>query len=130
MKRTPKLLSVAFVLLCLFWVACGKNPQDELAKTWQVNGIETATKLPESVKNAMMANATLTFTKDGKYTTTGGIGVDQGTYVLDKDGKSLSTTSSIGKSDEVYGIKKLDKDNLVLTNKGNTVKCIAISQNQ
>jgi hypothetical protein len=130
MKQLKKLWPAVLLVLCLCWTACGKKPQDELAKTWQVNGIKTATKLPESVKNSMMANATLTFTKDGKYTTTGGIGADQGTYTLDKDGKNLSTTSTAGKSDEVYGIKKLDNDNLVLTNNGNTVTCIAISQNQ
>jgi hypothetical protein len=115
------------LLLCMFFFACGKNPQDELIKSWQVNGIKTAVDVPQSVKNDMIANSKMTFTKDGKYSTTGGIGADQGTYTLDKDGKNLATTSTAGKSNEIYVIKKLDKDNLVLTNKGNTVTCIAIN---
>jgi hypothetical protein len=127
MKNLNKLLSFSLLMLTLLAFSCGKNPKDQLVKTWQVNGIETATKLPETVTNAMVANSKMTFTKDGKYTTTGGIGADQGTYVLNEDGKGLSTTSTAGKSDEVYEIKKLDNDNLVLTNKGNTVKCIAVN---
>lgn len=127
MKNINKLLSLSVVLLTLLISSCSKNPKEELAKTWQVNKIETATKLPESVTNAMIANSKMTFTKEGNYTTTGGIGADQGTYVLNEDGKGLSTTSTAGKSNEVYEIKKLDKDNLVLTNKGNTVTCIAVN---
>lgn len=119
------------LMVCLFvgvaMFSCGKKPKEELAKTWQVNGVETETKLPESVKNAIIANSKMVFTKDGKYTTTGGIGADQGTYILDEEGKNLSTTSTAGKSNEQYVIKKLDKDNLVLTNKGNTVTCIAVN---
>ncbi|WP_342648096.1 hypothetical protein [Mucilaginibacter sp. CSA2-8R] len=126
MNNTKKLLMVC-LLFSAAMVSCGKKPQEELVKTWQVNGVETETKLPESVKNAIIANSKLTFTKDGKYTTTGGIGADQGTYVLDSDGKNLSTTSTAGKSNEQYAVKKLDKDNLVLINKGNTVTCIAVN---
>jgi hypothetical protein len=108
-------------------VACGSKPEDALVRTWQVNGIKTQIDLPQSVKNDMMANSKMMFTKDGKYSTTGGIGADQGTYTLDKEGKGLATTSGTGKSNEIYVIKKLDKDNLVLTNKGNTITCIAIN---
>jgi hypothetical protein len=119
------------LMVCLFISAalfsCGKKPQEQLAKTWQVNAVETETKLPESVKNAIIANSKMTFTKDGKYTTTGGIGADQGTYVLDESGKNISTTSTAGKSNEQYVIKKLDNDKLELTNKGNTVTCSAVN---
>ena len=119
------------IMVCLFISAamfsCGKKPQEQLAKTWQVNAVETETKLPESVKNAIIANSKMTFTKDGKYTTTGGIGADQGTYVLDESGKNISTTSTAGKSNEQYVIKKLDNDKLELTNKGNTVTCSAVN---
>lgn len=126
MNNMKKLLMVCLLLSAVV-TSCGKKPQEELVKTWQVNAVETETKLPESVKNAIIANSKMVFDKDGKYTTTGGIGADQGTYVLDESGKNLSTTSTAGKSNEQYVIKKLDKDNLVLTNKGNTVTCIAVN---
>jgi hypothetical protein len=126
MNNIKTKLSLSFII-CLLMVACGSKPEEALIKTWQVNGIKTAVDLPQSVKNDMIANSKMTFTKDGKYSTTGGIGADQGTYALDKDGKNLSTTSGAGKSNEVYVIEKLDKDNLVLTNKGNKITCIAIN---
>ncbi len=112
-------------MFCLVLFACGKKDA-ELANTWQVAGIETETDLPDSLRNAMIANSKMVFTKDGSYTTSGGIGADQGTYTLDENVKNLSTVSSAGKSSEVYSISKLDKDNLILINKGNTVTCIAV----
>lgn len=120
-----KLLGLTF-LVGLFLISCGGKKADDLAKTWQVTAIETESDLPDSLRNAMIANSKLAFTKDGGYTTTGGIGADQGTYTLDKDVKMLSTVSTAGKSSEVYTISKLDKDNLILINRGNTVTCIAV----
>lgn len=120
-----KLLGLTF-LLGLFLISCGGKKADDLAKTWQVTAIETESDLPDSLRNAMIANSKLAFTKDGGYTTTGGIGADQGTYTLDEDVKILSTVSTAGKSSEVYTISKLDKDNLTLINRGNTVTCIAV----
>lgn len=114
------------VLVCLLLFSCGGKKGADLANTWQVTSIETEADLPDSLKNAMIANSKMVFTKDGAYTTTGGIGADQGTYTLDEEVKNLSTVSTAGKSSEVYTISKLDKDNLILINKGNTVTCIAV----
>lgn len=118
-------------LLILFIVgtalaSCGKKSTDQLVNTWQVTKIDTKAKLPESVKNAMMADAKMIFTKDGHYTTTGGIGADEGTYTLDKDGKTLSTVSAAGKGTAVYSIDDLSDEQLKLTNQGNTVTCMAV----
>ena len=123
--KNIKLVGLTF-LIGLFLISCGGKKGDDLAKTWQVTAIETETDLPDSLRNAMIANSKMAFTKDGAYTTTGGIGADQGTYTLDEDVKNLSTVSSAGKSSEVYTISKLDTDNLILINRGNTVTCIAI----
>jgi hypothetical protein len=73
----------------------------------------------------MLANSEMVFTEEGRYRSSGGIGVDEGTYTLDKDEKNLSTISSAGKGSSVYVIKELDEDELVLTNNGNTVTCKA-----
>jgi len=125
MKKVKSLL-LTFSLVTALFVSCGKNAKDELSRTWKVTEIETSTKLPDTVKDAMLANSTMVFTKDGNYTTTGGIGADQGTYTLDKDEKQLSTVSTSGKSNSVYTIDKLSKEELVLINNGNTVTCIAV----
>ncbi len=112
---------VGFVL-----VSCGKNQAKQLVKTWQVSDIKTETELADSVRTQMLLGSQLSFTEDGKYTASGGIGADQGTYTLDKDGKILSTISQAGKSNSVYTIDKLSDNELVITNNGNTLTCTAI----
>ena len=112
--------------LSLFILAsCGKNATKNLAQTWTVTNIETTTELPDSVKTQMLSNSEMAFTKDGHYTANGGIGADQGTYTLDKDGKNLSTISEAGKSNSVYVIETLSNDKMVLKNNGTTVSCTA-----
>jgi hypothetical protein len=124
--KTIKNKLILVLLMGVFVVSCGKNHAKQLAKTWQVADIQTQTTLPDSVKTQMLAGSQMVFTDDGKYTSSGGIGADQGTYTLDKEGKSLSTISQAGKSNSVYTIDKLSDDELVLTNNGNTVTCKAI----
>lgn len=118
--------TVALVVFGFMLVACKQNATKQLAKTWQVSNIETAVKLQDSIKTKMLAGSQMVFTKDGNYNTTGGIGVDQGTYTLDKDNKNLSTISEAGKSNQVYNIDKLSDTELVLKNSGNTVTCTTI----
>jgi hypothetical protein len=124
MKKLIKTVS-ALCIVALILISCGKNHQKQLAKTWQVTNVETATAIPDSVKNQIIAGSQMAFTGDGKYTTMGGIGADQGTYTLDKEGKNLSTISQAGKSNSVYVIEKLSDNELVLNNNGNTVTCAA-----
>jgi hypothetical protein len=116
---------VAFSLLIFFIASCGKNETKQLARTWQVSDLETSVELADSVKTKMLNNSVMVFTEDGHYNTNGGIGVDQGTYTLDKEGKKLSTISEVGKDNSVYEIEKLTDDKLVLKNGGNIVTCVA-----
>ncbi len=111
--------------LAFIIVSCGNNQAKQLANTWQVTNIETSTDLADSVKTHMLENSEMMFTKDGNYTTTGGVGADQGSYTLDKEGKTISTISSAGKTNSVYTIEKLTDEELVLENSGNTVTCTA-----
>lgn len=114
---------VAITIFGFMLVACKQNTTKQLAKTWQVSDIKTAVRLPDSLKTKMLSGSQMVFTEDGKYNTSGGIGVDQGTYTLDKDNKNLSTISAAGKSNEVYTIDKLSDTELILKNSGNTVTC-------
>jgi hypothetical protein len=121
-----KTLKNASLLLCLIMVmlsSCGRKAADKIAKSWLVTDIKTGSALPESLKTKMLAGSEMVFTADGRYNTTGGIGVDQGKYTLDKDEKTLSTISSAGKQNAVYTIDKLSNDELVLKNSSNTVTC-------
>jgi hypothetical protein len=120
MKRL-QYLYVSFLILLV--TACGGDKKESLARTWQVSNIETESELVDSVKNAMLMSSTLQFTENGEYLSSGGIGVDQGTYTIDEDGKTLSTVSSAGRNDAVYTIEELDEDELVLTTRGTTFTC-------
>lgn len=115
--------TVALVIFGFMLVACKQNANKQLAKTWQVSDIKTAVKLPDSLKTKMLANSQMVFTDNGHYNTSGGIGVDQGTYTLDKDNENLSTISAAGKSNEVYNIDKLSDTELILKSSGNTFTC-------
>ncbi|MBC7916155.1 MAG: hypothetical protein H7Y07_18780 [Pyrinomonadaceae bacterium] len=110
-----KSFKLLFVLSIIFIIAaCSHDKKDELIKTWQVSDIETETDLVDSIKRAMLLSSTMQFTEDGHYTSSGGIGADQGTFTLDKEGKTLSTISTAGRSSDVYTINDLDSDKLVL----------------
>ncbi|RYE23267.1 MAG: hypothetical protein EOP45_07045 [Sphingobacteriaceae bacterium] len=122
MNRVKRLLAMTAILGFML-VACKQNTTKQLAKTWTVSDIVTVTDLPDSVKTKMLAGSQMVFTADGKYSTAGGIGVDQGSYTLDKENKNLSTTSEAGKTNQVYAIDKLSDTELVLKNSGNTVSC-------
>lgn len=121
-----KIIKQSFAAIILFGfmlIACKQNANKQLAKTWQVSDIKTVVKLPDSLKTKMLNGSQMIFTADGHYNTAGGIGVDQGTYTLDKDNKNLSTISSAGKTNQVYTIDNLSDTELVLKNSGNTLTC-------
>jgi hypothetical protein len=120
------LKSLSITLSVCLIISCSQDKKDELAKTWQISDIETETELADSIKKAMLLSSTLQFTEDGHYTSSGGIGADQGTYTVDKEGKTLSTISSAGRNSDVYTIEDLDKEKLVLTRKGTTITCTAV----
>lgn len=106
--------------------SCKRDTKEEIAKTWQLNNIQTETELVDSVKKSILLSSTFQFTEDGHYTSSGGIGADQGTYTIDEDGKTLSTISSAGRNSDVYTIKDLDKDKLVLYSRGTTLNFSAV----
>jgi hypothetical protein len=123
------LLIILLAVVCLF-SSCGTDTSEVIAKTWQVSDIETETDLADSVKTAILLSSTMQFTKDGKYTSSGGIGVDQGTYTLDENGKTLSTISTAGKNSDVYLIEDIDNDELVLNKNGTRITCKALAQKE
>lgn len=121
------LLNFFSTILVCFLVSCGGNAKKDLATTWQLSDYEIKGDQNDSVKNAMLLGSTIRFTEDGHYTSSGGIGADQGTYTLDEEGKTLSTISSAGKKSNVYTIDDLDTEKLVLSSGGTTITCTAIT---
>lgn len=127
MKKN-KQIYFGILILGFMLVACKQNATKQIAKTWQVSDIKTSVRLPDSLKTKMLYGSQMVFTTDGHYSTAGGIGVDQGTYTIDKDNKDLSTISAAGKSNQVYTIDELSDTKLVLKYSGNTVTCTAVKQ--
>jgi hypothetical protein len=122
-----KHLRFFYSAMVLFLItACGSDTKKELAQTWQVTDIKTENKIADNIKTAMLQNSTMQFTEDGHYTSSGGIGADQGTYTLDQEGETLSTISSAGRNSDVYTIKDLDSEKLVLKRGNTTITCTAV----
>ena len=126
MKNYISKAGLCISIIATLLSSCSRDVKEEIAKKWQLSDIETETKLTDSLKDAILLSSTFQFTEDGHYTTSGGIGADQGTYTLDKEGKTLSTISSTGRNSDVYTIKDLDDDKLVLFSNGRTITLSAV----
>ena len=123
--KNLKLTCFSLCLTLLMLTSCSENPSKKLINTWSVTNIETTTPLADSLKAQLLSGSEMAFTSDGHYKVVGGIGVDEGTYTVDKEAKNLSTISAAGQSNSSYTIQTLTDDNLVLNNNGNTVSLTA-----
>jgi hypothetical protein len=117
---------IAFFIACitmLTWVGCGQGtpkpkptpPEQLVAKSWKLNKLDMQGQLtgPE-----IMANASLTFYKNGRYEILMG-DLERGKWSLSADKKVLITqedgTAVTGEMD----ILQLTPTLMILTNKGN-----------
>ncbi|MFL9830204.1 hypothetical protein ABS764_04995 [Flavobacterium sp. ST-87] len=83
-----------FVLSATLIISCN-NKRNDLVDTWKVTAVEGKTPHMDSVKNDILANGTLTFTKDGHVN--GKLETDfNGTYALTKKGKNLVIKDETG----------------------------------
>ncbi|MDF3078995.1 MAG: hypothetical protein K0S09_2884 [Sphingobacteriaceae bacterium] len=119
-------IALLFIIAASIIISCqNSDRKKQLVKTWNVVGLQTPTPLPDSVINRVLAGSEMTFTDDGHYTATGGIGADKGTYTFEKDGQNLSTVSEAGRGTLVYVINEISDDKMILSNSGTTVTCTA-----
>ncbi|MDQ6756119.1 MAG: lipocalin family protein [Bacteroidota bacterium] len=110
-----------------FCIGCkSDNPRELIVKKWRITDITAPNMVvPDSIKNALR-QATMEFTKDGKFLITGlGMGDDQsGTYSLSDDGKKLITVT-YGRS-ETNEINELTKIKMIITDLRNSSKLTAV----
>ena len=86
--KTVKLFIFGIVLCTIVTVSCNQKRND-LVNSWKVTEIEAKTPHLDSVKNDILVNGNLTFTKDGHVSGTLETDINDGTYALTKKGKSL-----------------------------------------
>ncbi|WP_051627414.1 hypothetical protein [Flavobacterium seoulense] len=86
--KTVKLFIFGIVLCTIVFVSCSQKRND-LVNSWKVTEIEAKTPHLDSVKNDILANGNLTFTKDGHVSGTLEMDINDGTYALTKKGKNL-----------------------------------------
>jgi len=81
-------LFIGILLLTVFIISCYQKRND-LIDSWKITEVEAKTPHVDSVKDDIIANGKLTFTKDGHVTGHIETDINDGTYALTKKGKSL-----------------------------------------
>jgi len=98
-------LLITATLFTIAAVSCkSKTASDLIVNKWHLYEMKgkDAENIPDSVKTKMYKEATIEFTKEGKYETNGmGETTKKGTYHFSGDGKTLITTEDGGMPDSV-----------------------------
>lgn len=94
MKKS-KLYLFGVVLLAVLMISCGKK-RSNLADTWIVSEVVGKTPMSDSIKNDIMTNGLLTFTKDGLVSGHLEREFNGGIYILAEKGKSLTMKDETG----------------------------------
>jgi hypothetical protein len=94
MKKS-KLFIFGVLLSAIVLVSCSQKRND-LVNSWKVTEIEAKTPHTDSVKNDILANGNLTFTKDGHVSGTLETDINDGTYALTKKGTNLVIKDETG----------------------------------
>ncbi|TDP02963.1 hypothetical protein [Flavobacterium sp. 245] len=96
MKKS-KLFVFGILLSAVLILSCTMAKRNELVSSWKVTSVEANKKpLSDSLKNIILANGQLTFTKDGHVTGFLLREITDGTYALTKQGKSLVIKDETG----------------------------------
>ena len=93
--KTAKLFIFGIVLSTIVLVSCSQKRND-LVSSWKVTEIEAKTPHTDSVKNDILTNGNLTFTKDGHVSGTLETDINDGTYALTKKGTNLVIKDETG----------------------------------
>lgn len=94
MKKS-KLFIFGVLLSAIIFISCSQKRND-LVNSWKVTEIEAKTPHTDSVKNDILTNGNLTFTKDGHVSGTLETDINDGTYALTKKGTNLVIKDETG----------------------------------
>ncbi len=93
--KKPKFFIFGVVLFAIVMVSCNQKRND-LVNSWKTTEVEAKTPHSDSVKNDILTNGTLTFTKDGHVSGFLESEINDGTYALTKKGKNLIIKDETG----------------------------------
>jgi Lipocalin-like domain len=107
--KLSKIFFSALMICAVAFVACkGGGPEAKLARKWKLSSI-TMPGIDAKVADSLIkVGATMEFTKDGKFTFSGMGQSSSGTYKIDKEGKTLTTTEN-GKEESMNVTELTDK---------------------
>lgn len=112
MKKS-NLFIFGIALLTIIMVSCkGRN---KLVNSWKITAVEAKMPLSDSLKNVILTNGTLTFTKDGHVTGFLQREITDGTYALTNGGKKLVIKDETGTPYPCESI--ITEDKLILDSK-------------
>ncbi|KQB42367.1 hypothetical protein [Flavobacterium aquidurense] len=94
MKKS-KLFIFGIALLAVLMVSCHKY-RNKLVNSWKITAVEPKIPLSDSLKNVILTQGQLTFTKDGHVTGYLQREITDGTFALTKGGKSLVIKDETG----------------------------------
>lgn len=94
MKKS-KLFIFGILLSAVLTISCN-NKRNDLVDSWKITDVQAKTPHVDSVKNDILANGNLTFTKDGHVTGHIETDINDGTYALTKQGKNLVIKDETG----------------------------------
>ena len=115
MKFT-KLFASVLLLALVAMVSCkSKSAKELIVNKWKVTNIDGApADMTDSMKNVVYASATMEFTKDGKFISSGMGPSKSGTYSLSDDGKTLSTTDEGSTIADVLTVEEISDNKMVV----------------
>jgi hypothetical protein len=126
MKVTKQFAMFVLVATTVFVSCKSKSSKDYIVNNWKITdvsgGLTSSTSATD--KSKMLENASIEFTKDGKYILKGLGGDQSGTYKLSEDGKSFSITPEGSSKTDDNIIQELTKSKLVFVLKGTDNKMI------
>ena len=113
MKKS-KLLLLGIALFVVVLTSCTKG-RGKLINSWKIATVEAKGTLSDSIKNAMLSQSKLTFTKDGHVTGILQFEITDGTFALSNGGKNLVIKDETGTP---YPFEStITGDELILDNK-------------
>ena len=115
MKFTKLFASVLLVAIVAIAGCKSKSAKEMIVNKWKVTNIDGApSDMTDSMKNVVYATATMEFTKDGKFISSGMGPSKNGTYSLSDDGKTLSTTDEGSTIADVLNVEELSNSKMIV----------------
>lgn len=93
--KNSKLFIFGIAMAAVLIISCTKA-RTKLVNSWKITAVEAKTPLSDSLKNVILTDGNLTFTKDGHVTGFLTSEITNGTYALTKGGKSLVIKDEVG----------------------------------